>query len=75
MVGIGENSVKNLCDINCLKTLIKVPTCFKSPEKPACIDLILINRTNLFQRSSAFETDLSSFHLLTVTESKWDFKN
>ena len=28
-VGIDENSMKNFCDINCLKSLIKVPTCFK----------------------------------------------
>ena len=52
--------MKKFCDINCLKHLIKVPT--------TCIDLILTNRPNLFQHSSAFETGLSDFHLLTVTE-------
>ena len=41
IVGIDENSMKNFCDINCLKSLIKVPTCFKNRDKPTCIDLIL----------------------------------
>ena len=73
-VGIDENSMKNFCDINCLKSLIKEPTCFKNPDKPTCIDLILTNRPNLlFQHSSTFDTGLSDFHLLTVTEFKMRF--
>ena len=36
--------MKDFCDINCLKSLIKEPTCFKNPDKPMCIDLILTNR-------------------------------
>ena len=73
-VGIDENSMKNFCDINCLKSLIKVPTCFKNPGNPKCIDLILTNRPNLFQHSSAFETGLSHFHHLIVTEFKMGFQ-
>ena len=55
--------MKVSCDINCLKTLIKVPTCLKNPDKPTCIDLTLTNRPNIFQHSSAFKTDHSDFHL------------
>ena len=62
--------MKNFCDINCLKSLIKEPTCFKNPDKPTCIDLILTNRPNLFQCSSTFETGLSYFNFLKVTEFK-----
>ena len=40
-VGIDGNSMKRFCDINCLKSLIKEPTCFKNPDKFTCIDLIL----------------------------------
>ena len=40
-VGIDGNSMKKFCDINCLKSLIKEPTCFKNPDKFTCIDLIL----------------------------------
>ena len=35
-VDIAENSMKNVCDINCLKSLIKEPTCLKNPDKPTC---------------------------------------
>ena len=64
-VGIDENSTKNF--------LIKEPTCFKIPDRPACIDFILTNRPNLFQHSSTFKTGLSDFHHLTVTEFKMGF--
>ena len=74
-VGVDENYMKNFCDINCLKNLIKEPTSFKNPDKPTCIDVILINPPNLFQHSSAFKTSLSDFHLLTVTKLKKDFRN
>ena len=46
--GIGKNSMKKFCRIKCSKSLIKVPTCFKNPGKPTCIDLILTNRPNFF---------------------------
>ena len=58
--GIDENSINN----------------FKNPDKSTstCIDLILTNQPNLFQHSSNFETDLSDFYLLTVTDFKMGFQ-
>ena len=41
-----EAEEKNLSDfmsVHNLKTLIKQKTCFKNPENPICIDLILTN--------------------------------
>ena len=65
--------------MQCLNRVIdehEVPTCFKNPDKPTCIDLILTNKPNLFQHSSAFETGFSNFCLLTVvTEFKMGFQN
>ena len=49
--------------------------CFKNPEKPTCIDLILTNQATYFQLSTALETGLSYFHFLTVTEFKLGFTN
>ena len=66
--------MKNFCDINCLESLIKEPACFKNPDKPTSIDLILTNRPNLLQHSSTFETGISDFLLLTVTEFKMGFQ-
>ena len=34
-------SLKHFYDLYNLKNLIKVPTCFKNPENPKCIDLML----------------------------------
>ena len=62
--GIDENTMKSFYNMNYLKSLIKVPS----------IDLILTNQPNLFQHRSAFETGLSDFHLLTVTEFKMGFR-
>ena len=70
---IDENFMKGFCDMS-KKFVIKVPTCFRNPEKATRIDLILTNWPNLFQYSSAFETRLSDFHLLTVTEFKMRFQ-
>ena len=64
----------DFCSLYCLKSLIKVPTCFKSTKNPSCIDLILTNRPHNFQNSTVLETGLSDFHLLTVTVLKTTFR-
>ena len=73
-IPVEESSTKNIFDINCLKSLIKVITCFKNSKKPTCIDLILTNRLNLFQLSNAFETGLSGLHILAVTNFQIGFQ-
>ena len=50
-----------------LKTLIKQKNCFKNPENPACLDLILTDSPRSVQNSGVFETGLSDFHKLTIT--------
>ena len=62
------------CGLFNLKSLIKVPTCYKTLDNPPCIDLILTNRFNSFQNSIAIESGLSDFHKLTVTVLKTIFK-
>ena len=52
---------------------LKEPTCFKSIEKPSCIDLILNNKALCFQHTSVIGTGLSDFHMLTVTVFKSSF--
>ena len=46
---------------------MKQPTCFKNPNNPTLIDLILANHPKSFHLSSVFETGLSDFHKLTLT--------
>ena len=64
----------NFYDLNGLRSLINVPTCYKNFDNPTSIDLILPNRPSYFQRSTLFETGLSDFHLLTITEFRTSFQ-
>ena len=50
------------------ESLISKPTCYKNHEDPTCINLILTNRPGYFQHSNVFETGISDFHLLIVTQ-------
>ena len=62
-----DHFLMDFCDVYNLKNLIKVPTCFKNPEKPTSIDLMLTNSYRSFQNSCAIETGLSDFHKIIVT--------
>ena len=61
-VEMSNSYLSNCCALNNLKNFIKETTCYKNPDKPACIDYILINCPRCFQYSSLFETGLSYFH-------------
>ena len=67
---IDKKQMKDFCQQFNLINLIKEPTCFKNPENPSCIDLILTNRKDCFCNSIAFETGLSDHHKMVVTELK-----
>ena len=66
--------MKVFCDSYEFKNLIKDATCYKNPENPSCIDLILTNNPNSFQNSGVIETGLSDFHKMTVTVMKTTFE-
>ena len=69
-----DANLKDFFNLYLLKNLIKKPTCFKNPENPKTIDLILTNRPRSFCNSDTLETGLSDFHKLTVTVLKTFFK-
>ena len=62
-----DSNLKDFCNLYLLKNLIKKSTCFKNPENPRTIDLILTNRPRSFCNSNSLETGFSDFHKLTVT--------
>ena len=64
---ISEPNLPSFCVFYNFKSLINKPTCYKNPDNPSCIDLILTNCPNYFQNSSTFETGLSDFHKLILT--------
>ena len=65
-----DTVLSNFCEIYSLKNLIKDKTCFKNPNKPSCIDLIITNRPNSFRNSMVIETGLSDFHKMCITVMK-----
>ena len=40
----SEHCLNDFCDICNLKNLVKVPTYYKNPDNPSCLDLFLTNR-------------------------------
>ena len=71
---VTQRSMKVFCDSCEFKNLIKDPTCYKDPENPSCIDLILTNYPNSFQNLWMIETGLPDFHKMTVTVMKATFQ-
>ena len=66
--------MENFCGIYHLHKLIKDPTCFKNPDKPSCINLLLTNFPKSFLKSQTLETGLSDFRNLTLTVLKIHYK-
>ena len=73
-VSVEEPHMKTFCESYRLQNLIKLPTCYKNPSRPTCIDLIVTNVPRSFQSTSIIETGLSDFHLMTLTVMKKPFK-
>ena len=61
-VAMENSSIKIFCSNFNLTSMINKPTCYKNPDKPTCIDLILTNCPGSFQNSCVIETGLSDFH-------------
>ena len=66
-----ETPMKFFCESCSFTSLIKQPTCFKNPEKPGCIDLILTNKPKSFQSTS---TGLPGFYRMIVSVLKTHFR-
>ena len=71
---INDSAISVFSDSYDLENLIKEPTCYKNPNKPFCLDLILTNKPRSFQHSCVIETGLSNFHKMTVTVMKTFFE-
>ena len=69
-----KSAIENFCGTYHLHNLIKYPTCFKNPDKPSCIDLLLTNFPKSFLKSQSLETGLSDFHKLRLTVFKIHYK-
>ena len=59
----ADTAVSDFCEIYILKNIIRVfkKTCFKNPNNPSSIDLIITNRPKSFQNSMFIETGFLTF--------------
>ena len=69
-----ESAMENFCGTYHLHNVIKDPICFKNPDKPSRIDLLLTDFPKSFLKSQTLETCLSDFHKLTLTVLKIHYK-
>ena len=53
---------------------INKPTCYKNPDKPTCINVILTNCPGSFQKSCVIETGHSDVHKMIVTVMKTSYR-
>ena len=71
---LEEIGMSRFCVTFGLKNLVKDPTCYKNPENPSSINLILTNNPHSFQNSCGIETGLSDFLRMVVTVMKTSFE-
>ena len=69
LIGDFNLTVENFMNTFDLECLIKKPTCFQS-SNPRCIDLIFINKKELFKNNDVFEVGISDHHSFSVTALK-----
>ena len=67
--------MKSICETNNLTNLIKQLKCYKNPDNPTCIDMILTNVPRALQSTCVIDTGLSVFHLMTLTIMRKTFKS
>ena len=70
---MDDSPMIGFCETYKLPKLAKHPTCFKNPENPSCIDLLLTNKRQSSQTITVIETGLSDFHKMIVTVMKIHF--
>ena len=62
------------CSSYNLTSMVSKATCYKNPDKPTCIDLILRNCPGSFENSCVVETGLSDFYKMVVTVMKTSYQ-
>lgn len=71
---IDKFNMPDFCNSMNLSALIKIPTCYKNPNNPTCIDHMLTNLPGSFKSSYTIENSLSDFHKITLAILQTDFK-
>ena len=74
---VTEVTMSEICQTYNLYNLITEPICYKNPNNPSSIDMILTNRKNSFENSATIETGLSDClkMIFTMLNSKFKKKD
>ena len=64
---VSERSIHDFCNDYNLESLSNTPACFKNPENPSCIDLLLTNSKNDFDETVVLESFPFDFHKLAMS--------
>ena len=70
---VDGEALKTFCKSYSFHSFIKQRTCFKIPENPSYIHLILTNKPLSFQTKCVIETGLSDFHRMRIFVLKMHF--
>ena len=70
---MDDSPMIGFCETYKLCNLVKHPTCFKYPENPSCIGLLLTNKPLSFQTTTVIVTGISDFHKMIVAVMKMHF--
>ena len=65
--------LKNFCELNGLRNLVKQPICFKHLQNLFCTDLLLTNKAHSLCNTYLIETGFSDFHKMALTVFKGKF--
>ena len=69
-----NKALYDFCQVYGCSNIVKENACYKNPENPSCVDLIITNRPRSFQGTKTIETGLSDFHKMSLTIMKVFYK-
>ena len=72
--GVEDANIKIFRSSYNLTSMVNKAKCYKNPDKPTCIDLILTYCPGSFQTFCVVETGLSDFHKIVVTVMKTSYR-
>ena len=72
--GVEDSDMKIFCSSYNLTSMVNKAKCYKNPDKPICVDLILTSCPGSSQNSCVAETGLSDFHKMVLTVMKTSYR-
>ena len=69
-----SEALYDFCQVYGCSNIVKENICYKNPENPSCVDLIITNRPISFKGTKTIETGLSDFHKMSSTIMKVFYK-